>query len=380
MSHSNYIGSNSGIYRQELITSKFNLPTVDELAYLPLWAIVALAAKYARYAQGVFNDSAPGGVLDNSEIIERAISFTELSACKAQLQKDGKNIVFEASAVDCDSFAASANMPRKVVVSAATAALSTQNNKRKVAGCVNSALESSIEVVLANTTEYNRRNKKTDYYKIKASEKLATNIRQDFSLIKKISLYEGWNDNTPVSQRIFSPDSEIERQVIFAINDLCVKLCQLIAKDGKVLNNIEWRLLEKTIATALDGIGFQVELTPGAKDGGKDIIARCYINGEFQTYYIEIKHWRSKKRVGLGKIMEFVEVNLFDNTSGGLFLSSSGYSQNIYSHLSEISQHRIRLGGQTKIISLCQKFIQEKGQAIWKTENILPSIIYEKTL
>src|SRR5215213_2504038 len=50
------------------------------------------------------------------------------------------------------------------------------------------------------------------------------------------------------------------------------RFAELVAKNPRRLDELEWRDLERMLAEVFNGIGFSVELTPGSKDGGKDII------------------------------------------------------------------------------------------------------------
>lgn len=200
----------------------------------------------------------------------------------------------------------------------------------------------------------------------------------DYESLLKSARQESWNNETPVSPHFFSEDFLIERRIAFAVNDLCVELCSLLAQDSRALWFIEWRQLEQILATVLDGIGFEVKLTPPAKDGGKDIVAECILKGKRASYYIEIKHWL-KQRVGVDSVKHFMQVNVSDGTDGGLFLSSSGFAKQVYSQLSEITRTRVRLGSQPKIISLCQHYVQERKSAVWQSSKVLPDILFSET-
>jgi len=160
------------------------------------------------------------------------------------------------------------------------------------------------------------------------------------------------------------------------VHRMCVELCILIARNPVVLQQIEWRQLEYILATALDEIGFNVELTPPSKDGGKDLVATCKIRDRDLVFYVEIKHWRSSKRVASRQIWDFIEVNMIDHTDGGLFISSSGYVPSIYSQLSEIKRRRIQLGMSDKVVTLCQHFVRKK-QGIWYPVDNLPKVLFE---
>jgi hypothetical protein len=199
-----------------------------------------------------------------------------------------------------------------------------------------------------------------------------TPMRAEFDLLLRTARNESWMDETPVGPDLFAVDATLEQHVALAINDLCVKLCSLIAEHPRALNLLDWRRLEEIVATALSGLGYRVELTPPSKDGGKDVIARCEIAGRLETYYVEIKHWISGKRVGMGEVSSFVEVNVRDGTQGGLFLSTTGYTNAVYAQLAEISWRSLMLGNDETIISLCQRFVWTKGQAMWQAVDVLP--------
>lgn len=190
---------------------------------------------------------------------------------------------------------------------------------------------------------------------------------------------EGWTERDVISPSFFSLDADVERRVMLIVNELCVGLCELVAQHHDALRHIEWRQVEELVAVALKGIGFHVTLTPGAKDGGKDVIATCCIHGRVRTYYVEIKHWRSRKRVGANELEQFVEVNVRDRTDGGLFLSTSGYTDTVFSRRAEITRQRIKLGRDAKVASLCQHFVQRRKQAIWESVDVLPQILFEHT-
>jgi len=171
---------------------------------------------------------------------------------------------------------------------------------------------------------------------------------------------------------------EIAQLVADSVQQLAERLCELIAKDGIALRFVEWRHLETVIATALAGIGFSVELTPPSKDGGKDVVATCALLGKKHVFFIEIKHWRSGKRVNAVPVMEFVEINI-NSSSGGLFLSTSGFGQDVFTHLTELERANVHLGGANKVVSLCQHYIRS-GRGLWTTRQPLPQILFDGTM
>lgn len=152
----------------------------------------------------------------------------------------------------------------------------------------------------------------------------------------------------------------------------------LIAKDPENLEKLEWRDLERTLAETFDGLGFSVELTPGSKDGGKDIILECLVAGKKHTYIVEIKHWRCGTRVGQSVARDFLNVIVRERREGGLFLATYGYCDNAFEMLSEIERRRIRFGAQAKVVGLCRTFVKARS-GIWSAPAALPEVLFEGT-
>ncbi|AFZ26779.1 restriction endonuclease [Cylindrospermum stagnale PCC 7417] len=167
--------------------------------------------------------------------------------------------------------------------------------------------------------------------------------------------------------------------VIAVIKDASRKFAQLIAQNSQSLEEIEWRDLERTLAEVLEGIGFSVELTPGSKDGGKDIIVKYVVSGIKQTYIVEIKHWRAGSRVGHSTISDFLNVIVLEHRQGGLFLSTSGYCDNVFEIISKIERQTLRLGGKEKIVSLCKTYIKAQS-GVWTPPDKLTDVLFEQTL
>ena len=174
-------------------------------------------------------------------------------------------------------------------------------------------------------------------------------------------------------------DEEEFGEVALVVRLLSEQLCELVARNSDVLRDIEWRDLERLLSRALDEIGFDVTLTPPAKDGGKDIVANCTVERETKTYYIEIKHWRSKSQPSDSHISDFVAVNACDDTDGGLFISSTGFTQSVYGRIGELMKQRVRLGQEEKIVSLCQHYVRKRS-GVWQPDTLLPELLFENTI
>lgn len=196
----------------------------------------------------------------------------------------------------------------------------------------------------------------------------------------------------PVQVELMDPDSlrawvarmeEVEKIDIGLVDvirkEVSQKLASLIAQDPNYLDEIEWRELERVLAEVFEKIGFGVELTPGSKDGGKDIILRCKVFGKDHIYYIEVKHWRSGQGVGGSAVSNFLNVIINEEISGGLFLSTYGYCNNAFESLTEIQRQRLRFGQQSKVVTLCKTYVKAKS-GIWSPPESLVETLYDGTV
>ena len=160
-----------------------------------------------------------------------------------------------------------------------------------------------------------------------------------------------------------------------ALND---RVAKIISEQPDQLNQLEWRDLERLVAGILEEFNFEVELTPGSKDGGKDIILICRNNDSRKSYIIEVKHWRSGHRVGQSFVKDFFNVIINEKHDKGLYLSTYGYTDNAFEALTEVERKKVRFGEKEKIISLC-KFYTKKRSGIWIPEKSNEELLFEET-
>jgi hypothetical protein len=71
-------------------------------------------------------------------------------------------------------------------------------------------------------------------------------------------------------------------------------------------------------------------------------------------------------------------VVLKENRNAGIFLSTFGYCDNAFEHLTEIDREKVRIGDQAKVISLCQRYSRVRS-GIWSPVSNLPEILFEQT-
>jgi restriction system protein len=187
-----------------------------------------------------------------------------------------------------------------------------------------------------------------------------------------VDALKAWIARIDVDERI---DTSEIRQIIKSVSQ---RFAQIIAENPRALDELEWRDLERTLAEVFEGLGFTVELTPGSKDGGKDIVLECSVQGKLHTYIVEIKHWRSGIRVGSSAAKSFLNVIVREGREAGLFLSTYGYCDNAFESLTEIERRQLRFGTEHKVVALCQTFVKATS-GIWSPPERLSEVLFEGT-
>lgn len=188
--------------------------------------------------------------------------------------------------------------------------------------------------------------------------------------IEIITIYDldNWVSNF---KQLLSKEEVNEVQIL--IRELSRKFISLIARNPDYLMDLEWRDIERTLTELFNQIGFNATLTPGSKDGGKDVVLECAINNKKKSYIIEIKHWRSGQKVGQKAVKEFTQVIIAEKRTKGLYLSTFGYTENYLESLTKIERRKINFGDKEKIVELCETYEKIKN-GIWipvPLENIL---------
>ena len=157
------------------------------------------------------------------------------------------------------------------------------------------------------------------------------------------------------------------------------RFIQKIAKNPQFLANLEWREMEKTISELFQGLAFKVKLTPPSKDGGKDLILEMVKEDSSISYIVEVKHWRSRQKVGQNNVKEFVKVICNEKREKGLFLSTYGFTENAFEGLTELERTKVRFGNQEKIVSLCKTYLKVKS-GIWTPLDDIQEVLFEHTI
>lgn len=187
----------------------------------------------------------------------------------------------------------------------------------------------------------------------------------------------GFDDLKAWAERLRADPVQAEAEVRIIMKEMSQGLARLIAAAPDALAYLEWRDVERVVAEVFEGLGFEAELTPGSKDGGKDVVLTCTVSGKKAQYYVEVKHWRSSTKVGASAVQKLLEVVVREKKDGGLFLSTYGYTENAFTQLTAVDRRKLRFGDKDKIVAFCQTYV--KAQAgLWSPPENLSQILFEE--
>ena len=171
-------------------------------------------------------------------------------------------------------------------------------------------------------------------------------------------------------------DEDSKTKVRQAIQSLSKLLAETIAANPDALQSLEWRDLERMIAEVFSKLGFCVELTPGSKDGGKDIILSFESLEKPLHFFVEVKHWSSP--VGPSIVTNFLHLIAHSGISGGLMLATSGFSTRTFESITSLDRETLYLGAREKIVTLCRQYVA-CSRGIWSPPEDMTRIITDDT-
>ena len=143
--------------------------------------------------------------------------------------------------------------------------------------------------------------------------------------------------------------------VLRIVENASKSFAKLVCQDFAQLRSLEWRDVERMLGSVFSALGYSVQLTPGAKDGGKDIVLGFVVSGKSHSYYVEVKHWSGKK-VGGRIVKQFLSVVARDQQDGGILLATSGFSSTAIEAVTEFEAD-FRFGNDKSIVMLCRTYL-----------------------
>lgn len=175
-----------------------------------------------------------------------------------------------------------------------------------------------------------------------------------------------------ISEEVLEPLPPVTSKLEFIVRTAMRAIAVAVAEDPDCLREVEWRDLERVLREVFEQLGFTTTLTRSGNDGGFDLELKYIENGKQKVVLVEVKHWAgSGKKPGKPVLRSLVNV-VARATAGttGLLLSSTDFTADLVSGLTEISQRKVRLGGRAKIVSLCQSYLQSADGFWLPTTNL----------
>jgi hypothetical protein len=185
-----------------------------------------------------------------------------------------------------------------------------------------------------------------------------------------------WVEKHASSQR--KSGQEEHRTCTNIIRAAMREIATRLAEHPDELQRMEWRDLERVLREVFEGIGFDTTLTRSGKDGGFDLELRSTSDGIQSVYLVEVKHW-AEKRPGSKEFKKLVKVAARCQATGGLLLSTSGFSNRIFKGIAEAERMTVRLGNHRKILSLCRTYYR-LGTELWIRDQDLQEVLFEETV
>jgi hypothetical protein len=139
------------------------------------------------------------------------------------------------------------------------------------------------------------------------------------------------------------------------VGSLSRQLAVRVARHPAILDQLTWFQLEDLLTPVFEAFGLKVTHTSYSQDGGKDHVVRFDLQGKTRTYYVELKHWFSRK-AGSPLMEEFVKVVLRDKADWGILVCTSGHSGRIWEGVAAIHRKKLRLGDRDTILAWCQLY------------------------
>lgn len=112
--------------------------------------------------------------------------------------------------------------------------------------------------------------------------------------------YEAVTDWLFEGEYVWDDPSE-ETGVFSIVRRFMQELARRVADRPQELADVEWRDLERLLFEVFDALGYQARLTRPGKDGGYDL----RLEAEGFVYFVEVKHWFERSKVGAGIIKRF---------------------------------------------------------------------------
>jgi HJR/Mrr/RecB family endonuclease len=143
-------------------------------------------------------------------------------------------------------------------------------------------------------------------------------------------------------------DGNIPSRVIVQVSEIDALLLQEVSRNPQRIHELTPRKFEYLIAELLTRDGWEVEITPASRDGGKDLVAKLNTSGICSVYYVECKRYAVDKPVSVKVVRELLGIIHADRVTAGMVVTTSSFTRPAFD-LQKEEPHRISLKAYTEI-------------------------------
>jgi hypothetical protein len=306
-----------------------DLPQEKDVASLPRWGKVYLAARCARRAIQLLAEDLPG----DFDIVLHTLEQVENAAAQAtQIKADG---ISPARKSFLGQYPNDARRDRFRGTPVESAALAVDD----AFGLASMAADRGR----GNLEPGEYQNRKLLYAigcavrteRMRGGEQVLSGlVHQDLQQLLSLARSQQWTDSTSVPRELLITNSSfadeedsqsllVPLELRSAIND---ELIRRLAEYPRLLYALEPREFEELVAKIFDYYGFAVELTAPVRDGGRDVIAVSYSPAKVK-YLIECKRYSEGNKVGLEIVQRLHGVVQGEDATVGILATTSEFTR-----------------------------------------------------
>lgn len=124
-----------------------------------------------------------------------------------------------------------------------------------------------------------------------------------------------------------SPEPSISKNIIIATEFINAKLLEELTKNSEKMYSLTPRQFEELVAELFYREGFDVELTPERKDGGRDVIAITHNELGSHLYLAECKRYSPNRPVGVEYVRALYGVVETERATRGIIATTSCFTK-----------------------------------------------------
>ncbi|MCL2443215.1 MAG: restriction endonuclease [Treponema sp.] len=129
---------------------------------------------------------------------------------------------------------------------------------------------------------------------------------------------------------------------IILITDINEEIKKYFNKNPEKLYNLSSRKFEELIASLLEDMGLDIEITKATRDGGRDIIAQIKNALTSFLIFIECKKYSPNNRIGVNIIRQVAGTHMLRDSSRSIIITTSSYTKDALEEV-KLKKNKIEL-------------------------------------